>query len=316
MPAETAKTHPQEGFLRSRDEDRAVADLARRQHGVVERGQLMEVGVGDGAISARLRSGRLHRVHAGIYAVGHSLLTPLGRWMAAVLASGPDAVLSHRSAAALWGIRPSPHAIVDVTLPHKGRSWDGVRRHHKPLPADEVGVEEGIPVTSVPRTVLDVAAQAPEQVVEAMLREVEYRRLWDRLSLWDLLRRYPGRRGTRKVRLALERLEELPAGRFRSPLEERFLPFLRRHQLPAPRFNDWILLGEKRFQVDCHWPDTRHIVELDGWSAHGTRSAFREDRARDRALRVAGYSVTRIVWAQLEDEPQAIAADLRSLLSS
>jgi very-short-patch-repair endonuclease len=119
----------------------------------------------------------------------------------------------------------------------------------------------------------------------------------------------------RNVRLALERLQEEPLGRKRSKLEERFAPFLRRYRLPQPRFNDWILLGAKRYQVDCHWPGTGQIVELDGWEGHRTRTAFREDRARDRALGVAGYSVTRITWAQLDDEPEQIAADLRSLLS-
>ena len=97
--------------------------------------------------------------------------------------------------------------------------------------------------------------------------------------------------------------------------EERFLPFLRRYGLPRPRLNDWIVVGEKRFQVDCHWAGTGQVVELDSWEAHGTRSAFREDRARDRILRAAGYDVTRISWAQLDDEPEAVAADLRKLLS-
>lgn len=97
-------------------------------------------------------------------------------------------------------------------------------------------------------------------------------------------------------------------------LEERFAPFLRRYRLPLPRFNDWIPLGGKRYLVDCHWPDLRQIVELDGWDGHSTRTAFREDRARDRRLTAAGYTVTHITWNQLEDEPAAIASDLRSLL--
>ncbi|HEY8502372.1 MAG TPA: DUF559 domain-containing protein [Solirubrobacterales bacterium] len=234
--------------------------------------------------------------------------------MAAVLASGPEVVLSHWSAATLWRIRPNSRSIIDVTTPQKSRSWDGIRRHHKPLPADEVTVEQGIPATSVPRTIFDLAATEPDDVVQSMLREAEYRELHDRLSLWDLVERYPGRRGVRKVRLVLERLKSEPPGRKRSKLEERFAPFLRYHRLPLPRFNDWIDLGDKRFQVDCHWPGTHQIVELDGWQGHGTRSAFREDRARDRALRVAGYSVTRLTWAQLDDEPEAVSADLRVLL--
>jgi very-short-patch-repair endonuclease len=111
-------------------------------------------------------------------------------------------------------------------------------------------------------------------------------------------------------------LEEEPSGPRYSPLEERFAPFLRRHRLPLPRFNDWILLGDKNFKVDCHWSELRQIVELDGWESHGTRSAFREDRARDRRLRGAGYAVTHITWNQLDDEPEAVAADLRVLLAA
>jgi very-short-patch-repair endonuclease len=288
--------------------------LARQQYGVVERRQLAAAGFARDAISVRLRMGRLHRVHAGVYAVGHQLLTREGRWMAAVLASGPEAVLSHWSAAALWMIRPTSRSVIDVTCPQKSRSWDGIRRHHKALPPDEITVEEGIPVTSVPRTIFDLAATEPVEVVKTMLKESEYRNLYDRLSLWDLVDRYPGRRGVRRVRAVLEGIKEEPAGRKRSPLEERFAPFLRRHRLPLPRFNDWISVRGKNFQVDCHWPGTGQIVELDGWEGHGTRSAFRDDRARDRVLRVAGYSVTRITWSQLDDEPETVASDLRVLL--
>lgn len=115
--------------------------------------------------------------------------------MAAVLASGPQAVLSHHSAAALWRIRASSRSIIDVTTPHKSRSWEGIRRHNKALPADEVTVKDGIPVTSVPRTIFDLAATEDVDVIQNLLREAEYRELWDRLSLWDLVERYPGRRG-------------------------------------------------------------------------------------------------------------------------
>jgi very-short-patch-repair endonuclease len=291
-----------------------LATLADEQYGVVGRGQLLERGLTEEAIEVRLRTGRLHRLYAGVYAVGHRMTSKEGRWMAAVLASGPEAVLSHWSAAALWMIRPNSRSIIDITTPQKSRSWDGIRRHHKVLSTDEVAVEEGIPVTTVPRTIFDLAATESADVVGNLLRESEYRRLHDRLSLWDLVERYPGRRGVRKVRAALERLGEGPSGRKRSPLEERFALFLHRHRLPQPRFNDWILLGGKRYQVDCHWPEAGQIVELDGWEGHGTRTAFREDRARDRALRVAGFSVTRLTWNQLDDEPHAIAADLRALL--
>jgi very-short-patch-repair endonuclease len=234
--------------------------------------------------------------------------------MAAVLASGSDAVLSHWSAAALWGIRPTSRTTIDVTVPHDTRSSKVIRRHVTALPVDEVTVEERIPVTTVPRTIFDLAATEPLDVVKAMLREAEFLQLHDRLSLWDLVERYPGRRGIRKVKIALEGLKDEPLDERKSLLEERFDPFLRRHRLPRARFNQWILVGEKRFQVDCLWPDQRQIVELDGWEGHKTRTAFREDRARDRRFRVAGYGVTRLTWNQLEDEPEAVASDLRVLL--
>src|ERR1043165_4359024 len=147
-----------------------------------------------------------------------------------------------------------------------------------------------------------------------MIKEAEYLNLWDRLSLWDLLDRYPSKRGSRNLRPALKRITEEPAGRKRSKLEERFAPFLRRHRLPLPRFNDWIALDPRPYRVDCHWPDLRLIVELDGWEGHDSRSAFQDDRARDRALKVAGYSVVHLTWAQLDDEPAQIAADLQKLL--
>jgi very-short-patch-repair endonuclease len=203
-----------------------------------------------------------------------------------------------------------------VTVSRKSTSSRFIRRHRFALPEDEVTVHDGMPVTTVPRTVLDLAVTSSIDEVEVVIRQVEFLRLYDRLSLPELVERYPGRRGVARVRAALTRIEALAAGRVRSPLETRFLPFLRRYRLPRPRLNDWIVLGEKRFQVDCHWPGTGQVVELDSWEAHGTRSAFREDRARDRTLLTAGYAVTRISWAQIDDEPEAVAADLKRLLSS
>jgi len=281
---------------------------------VVGRWQLLGDGSTEEAIDGRIRTGRLHPVRHGVYAVGHRSLSREGRWMAAVLASGPDAVLSHWSSAALWGIRPNSRSVIDVTDPTKSRTWDGIRRHHKALPADEVTVEEGIPVTTVPRTIFDLSATEPAEVVESLIREMEFNQLRDPLSLWDLVKRYPRRRGVARLRLALERIKDEPAGRKKSPLEELFAPFLRRHNLSLPRFNDPIVLGAKRYEVDCHWPEAKEIVELDGWQGHKTRTAFREDRARDRRLRVAGFGVTRLTWNQLEDEPEVVAADLRALL--
>lgn len=235
--------------------------------------------------------------------------------MGAVLLAGPGAVLSHRSAAALWGIGSASSGAIEVIVPRKSRSQGGLRRYFGVLPADEMTTERGVPVTTVPRTIFDLAATSSADVVEHALRESEYRRLHDRLSLPDLLARYPRRRGAPIVRECLWRRRNLPAGRARSWLELEFLPFLRRNGLPRPRLNVWLRVGGRSIQVDCLWPG-EVVVELDGFAAHGTRVAFREDRARDRRLRVAGYGVIRIAPEQLEDEPEEIAADLRALFEA
>ncbi len=291
-----------------------VAALAERQHGVVTRGQLADLGLGRETIGRWSRSGRLHRLHVGVYAVGHRVLSRHGHWLAAVLHCGPGAVLSHRSAAALWQIRDFSGSEIDVSTPRRSHSAGAIRRHRLVLPPDEVSVEDGIAVTTVPRTILDLAAVSPA-AVEPALRQAEYLRLHDRLSLHDLLGRHPGHRGCRAVRAALARRAE-SSGQTASAFEERFLHFLDRYGLPRPQLNAWLNLGPNRFKVDCLWPSPRLVAELDSWAAHGTRSAFREDKARDRRLLAAGYRTTRIAWSQLEAEPDAIAADLRRLLRS
>ena len=233
--------------------------------------------------------------------------------MAAVLVSGSEALLSHHTAAALWSICGYSGGAIHVTVPRKSTSTK-IRRHFSLVREDERAVKEGIPATSVHRTIFDLAASVSVDEVVAMVKEAEYLNRWDRLSLPDLLERYPGKRGSRKLRFALQRLEEEPSGRKHSKLEHRFAPFLRRHRLPLPRFNDWILLGAKRYRVDCHWPHLRLIGELDGWEGHSTRSAFQDDRARDRALHAAGFSVLHLTWKQLDVEADAVASDLRLLL--
>jgi hypothetical protein len=248
MPAETVSTHVYRGLRRSRPIDAVVAQLAEDQYGVVGRGQLVGAGVSERAVEHRLEVGRLHLVVPGVYAVGHRRISPLGWSMAAVLSSGAKAVLSHRSAAALWGIRESTTGASHVTVPRKSTSSKLVRRHHVALPDDEVTVHEGVPVTTVPRTILDLASTSSIDEVEVAIRQIEFLRLYDQLSLPDLIERYPGRRGVARVQTALIRIEALPNGHVRSPLERKFLPFLRRYRLPRPRLNDWIALGKKRFR--------------------------------------------------------------------
>jgi len=299
---------------RTRGLDGRVAELAERQHGVVARAQLIALGLGRDEIGRRMRAGRLHRLHCGVYAVGHRALTQRSRWTAAVLACGPDAVLSHWSAAALWGIRSNRGGPIDITAPRKTRSREAIRRHRMLLPADEVTVRDGIPVASAPRTIFDLASVSSPQTLESALRQCEYLRLYDPLSLGDLVRRYPGHRGVRTARMALTGLEE-STGEIEEGLEERFLAFLDRYGLLRPDFNVWLEAEGHRYKVDCLWPAQRLIVELDSWQGHGTRSSFQSDKSRDRRLLRAGYRTTRITWAQLRDEPTAIAADLRALLA-
>jgi hypothetical protein len=234
--------------------------------------------------------------------------------MAAVLACGPGAVLSHWSAAALWGFRSHAGGPIHVTSPSKtNSSRSSICRHRVLLRPDEVGIEDNIPVTTVPRTNFDLAAISDAHLVESALRQCEYLRLYDSLSLWDLLDRHPRHRGSRAARTALSRLEETP-GEVEEGLEERFLSFLDAQGLPRPELNPWLEVDGHRYKVDCLWRAQGLIAELDSWQAHGTRSAFQIDKARDRRLQVAGYATTRITDLQLKQEPDALAADLRALL--
>jgi hypothetical protein len=294
--------------------ERGLADLARRQHGIVGRDQVVALGFEPGAIKRRIQAGRLHVIHRGVYAVGHTAITRRGRWMAAVLASGDGALLSHRSATALWGIWGSGAGEVHVTVPRKSRSQRSIRRHFSLLPDDEREVHDGIPVTCAARAVLDLAGDKGEAAAEAALRELEYLGIYGRVSLPVLLKRHPNHPGVAACRDALERVREDPGGRLRSPLEELFLPFLDAHHIPRPRLNAWLTLGEDRFQVDCLWPRARLIAELDGFQSHGTRRAFRSDRRRDRRLGAAGYRIVRITEDQVAREPGPLSADLRSHL--
>lgn len=234
--------------------------------------------------------------------------------MAAVLAGGPGAVLSHRSAAKLWGIRASGCSRAEITVPLGRRAGSGVEVHHGALAEDERTSLCGIPVTTASRTLLDLAAVFDPQRLERALREAEFRRLGDPTSLVALLERHPRRRGTAILRrmLAAGRLGD---GVTRSVLEDRFLAFLDDRGLPRPKLNRHVEVAGRLVECDCVWRDERVIVELDGHAAHGRRSAFEEDRARDRTLNAAGWRIVRVTWRQLEREEDALARDMRRLLT-
>ena len=288
--------------------DRAIGRLAEGQYGVVTRAQLSELGVGRGAIKYRLDEGRLCPVHRGVYTVGHRLLTRNGRWMAAVLACGPGAVLSHKAAAALWGIRGG--TAMEVTVPRGRRGpRTSIKLHWTDLPEDERTTHNRIPTTTVPRTLLDLSAVLTRDELRSATRQAEQLALRDPLWLGDLIERYPRRPGLPSAKAVVEEAQR-GLTRTRSELEERFQAFLINAGLPLPRTNVLI----EGLEVDCVWPEHRLIVELDGHAAHAPAHAFEADRARDRRLEAAGWRVIRITWRQLVETPGEIEADLRRLL--
>jgi very-short-patch-repair endonuclease len=291
--------------------DGEIAELAVRQHGVVARRQLLKRGLHPRSIEHRIRCGRLHPLHRGIYAVGHPRPPREGRWLAAVIAGGPVALLSHQSAAALWGIRQTSRTRIDVSRPSGGRRTAAIQFHRSSVARDERTTKDGIPVTTVARTLFDLAAVTTTRAVERAINEAEVLHLWDELALAHLLTRYPRRPGARPLRRALAS-RAAGASVTRSELEERFLALLAREQLPRPKVNATV----GGYEVDFSWESQRVVAELDGRAAHATAAAFERDRERDRALQAAGWRVIRITWRQLDRTPHKVAADLRRLLGT
>ena len=285
-----------------------IVTLAEAQHGVVARAQLLSLGLTEGAVARRMRAARLHRVHRGVYAVGHAVLSREGHWMAAVLACGPGAVLSHRDAAALWNLRGnSAAARVDVTIPRGSghRSTPRIRVHlTRRLDSTVV---RGIPVTSVARTLADLAEVLPARGLEKAFQQAFTLRL---LDARDVAALPSGRPGPARVG-ALPEEHELGGGT-RSGLEDAFLALRLRHGIPRPVVNGRV----GGFEVDFHWPEARLIVETDTFRFHGGRSAFTADRARDRALAVRGWHTVRATDAAIYGGPGALAADILHLLNA
>jgi very-short-patch-repair endonuclease len=266
-----------------------------RQHGVVSTAQLRAAGMQRGALAAAIQRGLLHRVHRGVYAVGHARLTFRGRLWAAVLAT--DGVLSHRASAAVDDLMPPPAGPIDVTVTTECRSRNRIRVHRSktldPL-NDVVRDEDGLPRTSIARTLVDLADVLNDRQLKRVLERAETMRIAD-------VKQLPGRR-----RLPVTHEPQLT----RSELERRFRRLLRRHGLPQPSSNATVL----GYEVDFLWADARLIAETDGRAAHLTPSAFEDDRRRDADLLAAGYRVVRFTWRQVTDEPLHVANTLQLLL--
>jgi hypothetical protein len=278
--------------------DRRIGELARRQHGVVDRAQLSDLGFTRDAIEWRVKRGRLFSVHRGVYAVGHLALTRYGSFLAAVLACGDGAALSHFSAAVVWGILEAEGQPIHVTA-EKQRRCRGVVVHQAPLEGERVR-RSGIVVTTPARTLVDLADVAPRRTLERAIDEADY------LGLdWTEAAPRHGRRGSGLLASVLA-VHEPGSTRTRSELEEMFLGLCDRSGFPRPEVNSRI----EGYLCDFVWRDQRLIVETDGGQAHGTRKAEERDPVRDAELQLAGWVVMRVPYLRLSNAPEAVAAQV------
>jgi very-short-patch-repair endonuclease len=285
----------------------AIAELADSQHGVVSRTQLRAAGITDQMIRRRVERRQLYRIHRGAFSVTKRP-SELGRFLAAALACGDRALLSHRSAGALRDLLRD-RGPIDVLLPGRARPRAGVRiRTTRSLHPADVSSHEGIPCTSLARTIVDLGTVLREHELRRVLERSMILRLLDKRALDAALDRANGRRGTGELRRLLGDLDDAPATR--SELERRFLDLIRSAALPSPITNGLV----HGYEVDFHWPDAKLIVETDGRETHATSFAFERDRQRDLDLSLAGWTVIRITWRQLRDEPERITALLRAKL--
>ena len=271
-----------------RGADPLVARIAARQHGVIHIGQLLSAGLSRAGVARRVAAGRLHPVHRGVYAVGHNGLAARGRWKAATLALGPTAVLSHRSAAELWGMLKERGGLPHVTIPGSGDRprRRGLAAHRSStLTRTETTLRDGIPVTTPSRTLADLLRTESPALVRKARREAEFLRL----PLGD------GDRGDGTA----------------SGLEHAFLRLCRRHRLPEPEVN--VTLGP--YTVDFLWRRQRLVVELDGYRAHSGWQAFQDDHVRDTRLAERRYYVQRFSDWQIDSEPDAVIRTLRGLIN-
>ena len=292
-----------------------MAALASGQHGVVARRQLLSLGFSAQEIKGMLGNRRLLAIHRGVYAAGHLALSQKGRWMAAVLACGPGALLSHRSAAALRSLRPTAISYVEVLVPTERGNIAGVRPYLcRRLLAQDRDEVDGIPCTSVALTLLNLGAVLPRRAVERACDETEVQELFDLAALDDVLERFRGARGTATLRAVRD---DHPIGttRTRHELEERALALFGRHGIPRPAVNVTVSTPSGiPFEVVFLWRRERLVLETDGMRFHSTRRQIERDRRKEAELVRAGYRVVRMTWRQIEREPRTVARTLSAAL--
>jgi len=288
-----------------------LAELAQRQHGVVSIRQLeRKLGYSRKAVQRDVASGHLHPLHRGVYAVGHRRVSDHGRCLAAVLACGSGALLSHGSAAWLWGISRYRRAPLQVTTPLPRKLHLPIRRHHSRILTEaDRALVEAVPVTALPRTLLDCATEARDWQLQRMLKRSEELRLFDLGSVEELLDRSRGHRGWGRLRRAIALYA--PAPFTRSEFEQRFFEAALAAGLPRPATN----LFEAGFELDVYWPEHRFAVELDTYGTHGGHASFESDRLRQEDLKLAGIEMTRVTDVRFQREPRAVLARVSTLLA-
>jgi very-short-patch-repair endonuclease len=293
--------------------DQRIAAIAAHQRGRVARRQLLAAGITEGMIAAMLARGAVYRRHAGVYAVGHLAPVEYGEETAALLAAGESAVLSHESAAALWGLRPAlpPGAPVHVSLPRPDSAHRrGIIAHRtRTLLPRDIRIREHLPVTSPARTVVDIAGSLTERERERAVDEALVSRMATRAQVEDVLARNPTRPAAQHLRALLGAREQFTITR--SEAEERFLALTRDAALPAPELN----VRLHGFEVDFLWRAERVVVEVDGFSHHGSRSAFERDRAKAATLAAVGFTVIRVTWVQIAHEAFTVIANVAAALA-
>jgi very-short-patch-repair endonuclease len=290
--------------------DGRIAAIAAAQRGRVSRRQLLSAGVSASTIHRMVVRETLHPLHGGVYAVGHPAPVELGTETAALLACADRAVLSHRTAAALWKLRPSmAGGDVHVTIGDSQGQRAGIRTHRtRRLEAQDIRTYELLPVTSPARTVLDLATTERAREVERALDEGIVRKILRVSEVEDVLRRASGLRGAPLLARILERRRGPTVTR--SEGEERFLSLIRDALLPPPEVN----VSIHGYEVDFLWRKQRLVVEVDGYAYHGNRGAFERDRRKDAQLRAGGLSSMRVTWRQMQDEPYALIAHVAQAL--
>jgi very-short-patch-repair endonuclease len=281
--------------------------LAENQHGVISSDQLRKVGYTPQAIYHRIKTGRLHPLHRGVYAVGRANVTEHGRWMAAVLTCGERVVISHSSAAALWRIGTEQRGLVELSLPSLSRRQrPGLRIHQRPALQDrDLTREHGIPVTTPVQTLIDMALRLDRGGIERAINEADKYNLVHPPGLREALDARTGEPGAAKLRFVLDRRT------FRltkEELERRFLPLAREAGLPTPLTGQWV----NEFEVDFFWPDLGLVVETDGLRYHRTPAEQARDRLRDQAHTAAGLTPLRFTHEQVRYEPAPVLAVLEA----